>query len=340
MDVHGVQTDCNIKPYKRIDNNSLANKTSAASSSASQLSSTIQLPSTFPAVTFNRECKEEEERFSRLARSLASTVQQSLGMLLNPIFSPLVQSQSGTGGETTSLISNKRRYTDNSNESSSSSSMTANHLGKTTFPPSLLTVASDVAQVFANQLASVANNSSSSSTNSTTSVGNGGSGTTTTTSKSQISTCHLCGKKFQTNDYLQLHLMNKHQISADLSTLETIEQRTKASNLLKSSNGCVNSSTVKKIKLETNESATTSNATSVNLVNKSATGISPIDPTAPGIPGIVDTYFAAKMADRVSCDICHKVKGRIEKKSIRHRFSFPSSFFSKSAINIFSKLIN
>ena len=39
---------------------------------------------------------------------------------------------------------------------------------------------------------------------------------------------------------------------------------------------------------------------------------SPIDTmTSPNpstvIPGIVDTYFAAKMADRVSCDICHKV---------------------------------
>ena len=29
--------------------------------------------------------------------------------------------------------------------------------------------------------------------------------------------------------------------------------------------------------------------------------------TSTVIPGIVDTYFAAKMADRVSCDICHKV---------------------------------
>lgn len=289
LDVHGVQTDCNIKPYKRIDNNSLANKNSVASSSASQLSSTIQLPSTFPAVTFN-----------------PSTVQQSLGILLNPIFSPLVQSQSVTGGETTSLISNKRRYTDNSNESSSSSTMATSNLGKPTFPPSLLTVASDVAQVFANQLASVANNSSSSSTNSTTSVGNGGSGTTTTTTKSQISTCHLCGKKFQTNDYLQLHLMNKHQITTDLSTIESIEQRTKSSNLIKSSNGSVNSSTVKKIKLETNETATTSNATNVNLVKISSTVASPIDPNSSVIPGIVDTYFAAKMADRVSCDICHK----------------------------------
>lgn len=73
----------------------------------------------------------------------------------------------------------------------------------------------------------------------------------------QISPCHLCGKKFQSNEYLQLHLMNKHQIS----------------NL------------IKKIKLETNETTNTS--------------------TSPPIP-IVDTYFAAKMADRVSCDICHK----------------------------------
>jgi len=202
-------------------------------------------------------------------------------MLLNPIFSPLVQSQ--TNSEQTLLSSNKRRHTDNSNESSSSSSLT-----KPQFPSSLLTVASDVANVFANQLNSV---------------------TTTSTSKSQISTCHLCGKKFQTNDYLQLHLMNKHQITADIQNYDSQQHRTKMSNLIKLSNGTINSNTVKKIKLETNE--TPSSSTTTTTVIKAS---SPIDtmaspnPSVVSIPGIVDTYFAAKMADRVSCDICHKVK--------------------------------
>ncbi|CAF4712083.1 unnamed protein product, partial [Rotaria magnacalcarata] len=75
------------------------------------------------------------------------------GMLLNPIFSPLVQSQ--TNSEQTLLSSNKRRHTDNSNESTSSSLS----LSKAQFPPSLLTVASDVANVFANQLNTVTHGS-------------------------------------------------------------------------------------------------------------------------------------------------------------------------------------
>jgi hypothetical protein len=204
-------------------------------------------------------------------------------MLLNPIFSPLVQSQ--TNSEQI-LSSNKRRYTDNSNESSSSSS-----LSKPQFPPSLLTAASDVANVFANQL-----NSSTKSPTTTT--------TTTSSSKSQISTCHLCSKKFQTNDYLQLHLMNKHQITSDKQNYDSQQQRTKLSNLIKSSNGTLNSNTVKKIKLETNE--TLSSTTTVIKASSPIDAITSPNPSAV-IPGIVDTYFAAKMADRVSCDICHKV---------------------------------
>jgi hypothetical protein len=211
-------------------------------------------------------------------------------MLLNPIFSPLVQSQ--TNSEQTLLSSNKRRHTDNSNESSSSSS-----LSKPQFPPSLLTVASDVANVFVNQL------NSSTTTTTTTTIP-----TTILSSKSQISTCHLCGKKFQTNDYLQLHLMNKHQITDIQNYDSQQQQRTKMSNLIKSSNGTLNSNTVKKIKLETNETPSSTTTTTTTVIKAS----SPIDTiTSPNpsavIPGIVDTYFAAKMADRVSCDICHKV---------------------------------
>jgi GTP:adenosylcobinamide-phosphate guanylyltransferase len=116
-------------------------------------------------------------------------------MLLNPIFFPLVQSQ--TTFEQTLL-------------SSSTSS-----LSKRQFPPSLLTVASDVANLFANQLNSVTNNSTTTSSSS---------------SKSQISSCHLCGKKFQTNDYLQLHLMNKHQITTDIQDYDSQQQRTKMTN--------------------------------------------------------------------------------------------------------------
>jgi hypothetical protein len=201
-------------------------------------------------------------------------------MLLNPIFSPLVQSQ--TTSEQISS-SNKRRHTDNSNESSSSTSS----LAKPQFPPSLLTVASDVANVFANQLNSP---------------------TTSSTSKSQISTCHLCGKKFQTNEYLQLHLMNKHQITTDIQDYDSQQQRTKMSNLIKSpSNRTLNSNTVKKIKLETNE--TPSSTTITTTVIKASSPIDAIASPNPSavITGIVDTYFAAKMADRVSCDICHKV---------------------------------
>jgi hypothetical protein len=218
-------------------------------------------------------------------------------MLLNPIFSPLVQSQ--TNSEQTLLSSNKRRHTDNSNESSSSS------LTKPQFPSSLSTVTSDVANVFANQLNSVTNNSTTSSSSS---------------SKSQISTCHLCGKKFQTNDYLQLHLMNKHQITTDIQNYDfqqqQQQQRTKMLNLIKTSNGALNSNTVKKIKLETHEtpsSLSSSSSSSTTITPPITTTVikaaSPIDTltSSNGIPGIVDTYFAAKMADRVSCDICQKV---------------------------------
>ncbi|CAF1462187.1 unnamed protein product [Adineta steineri] len=282
LDVHGVQTDSNIKPYKRIDSNTLSTKNSPPSTSSQQISPSIQLPSSFPNVSFN-----------------PSSVQQSLGMLLNPIFSPLVQSQ--TNSEQSLLSSsNKRRHTDNSNESSSSLSSS-----KPQFPPSLLTGASDVANVFANQLNSVTNNSTTP--------------TSSSSSKSQISTCHLCGKKFQTNDYLQLHLMNKHQITTDIQNYDSQQQRAKLSNLIKSSNGTINSNTVKKIKLETTETpsslspsttptTTTSSTTNVTTVIQASSPIDSITSPNPSgvIPGIVDTYFAAKMADRVSCDICHK----------------------------------
>ncbi|CAF1181236.1 unnamed protein product, partial [Adineta ricciae] len=240
LDVHGVQTDSNIKPYKRIDSNSLSTKQSPPS--------TTQLSSSFPNVAFS-----------------PSSVQQSLGMLLNPIFSPLVQSQT-SNSEQSLLSSTKRRHTDSSTDSS-----------KAQFPPSLLTVASDVANAFASQLSS------------------------STSTKSHISTCHLCGKKFQNNDYLQLHLMNKHQITPDIQNLD-IQQRTKLSNLINSTNGSMNSNTVKKIKLETSEAPTTGIQTSSSSPIDSISSPNP----STSMPGIVDTYFAAKMADRVSCDICHK----------------------------------
>ena len=128
-------------------------------------------------------------------------------MLLNPIFSPLVQSPSTNDQQ--NLLTNKRRYTDSSNDESSSS--------KSQY------ISSDVAHVYANQL--VTNNS-----------------------KSQISTCTLCGKKFQSNDYLQLHLMNKHQIKTDIQS-----RTTKMSNLITASNESLNGNTIKKIKLEPNE---------------------------------------------------------------------------------------
>lgn len=84
--------------------------------------------------------------------------------------------------------------------------------------------------------------------------------------------------------------MNKHQIKSDLQRIKPIKTSTDTSNNI-----------IKKIKLETNESPT-------NLLKPL---LSPLDcnPT-----GIVDTYFAAKMADRVSCDICHKVRISFGKK--------------------------
>jgi hypothetical protein len=199
---------------------------------------------------FQFVCASKEiVRFCNI-KILASSVQQSLGMLLNPIFSPLVQQTTNSTEQQNLLTNNKRRYTDSSNESSSSKSQL---------------ISSDVANIFANQI----------------------------NSKSQISTCHLCGKKFQSNDYLQLHLMNKHQIKTD------IQRTTKMSNLIKTSNEN-HHNTIKKIKLEPNETT--------NVIKAS----SPLDAiTSPNpatvVSGIVDTYFAAKMADRVSCDICHKV---------------------------------
>jgi hypothetical protein len=207
-------------------------------------------------------------------------------MLLNPIFSPLVQSSNSS--EQQNFSTNKRRYTDSSNESSSSKSQY---------------ISSDVVNVFANQI--VTNNS-----------------------KSQISTCNLCGKKFQSNDYLQLHLMNKHQIKT--------ERTTKLSNLIKTSNDSLNNNnTIKKIKLEPNETTTTT----TNVI-KASSPINTITSPNPStvVTGIVDTYFAAKMADRVSCDICHKVNLNL----INYIISFSFFFFysSRYVINIFLKLIN
>lgn len=192
---------------------------------------------------------------------IASSVQQSLGMLLNPIFSPLVQSSSTTTDQQ-NLLTNKRRYTDSSNDSSSSKCQY---------------LTSDVANVLANQL--ITNNNS----------------------KSQISTCTLCGKKFQSNDYLQLHLMNKHQIKTDIQQRTT----TKLNQFTTTSNQSLNSNTYKKIKLEPNE---TTAITSIIKRSSSPTDSNTSQTSSTMIPGIVDTYFAAKMADRVSCDICQKVK--------------------------------
>ncbi len=220
---------------------------------------------------------------------LASSVQQSLGILLNPIFSPLIQSN--TSSEQGSFFPKKRRYTDSSNESSSSKPQY---------------ISSDVATVFANQIVHNPTNSS--------------------TLKSPISTCHLCGKKFQSNEYLQLHLMNKHQMKSDLPQ----QQRTiKMSNLISTSNDSLNNNQniIKKIKLEPNETTAVTKASSpVSAI------ASPSSSTV--MPGIVDTYFAAKLADRVSCDICHKV--RLHCSVIIHSL-FVSS---KYVINISSKLIN
>ncbi|UJR13288.1 hypothetical protein I4U23_000307 [Adineta vaga] len=237
LDVHGVQTDCNIKPYKRIDNNSISIKNSPPSTSIQQLTPSIS----FPNVTFK-----------------PSSVQQSLGMLLNPIFSPLVQASTTTDQQ--NLLTNKRRYTDSSNDDSSSSKCQY--------------LTSDVANVLANQL--ITNNS-----------------------KPQISTCTLCGKKFQSNDYLQLHLMNKHQIKTDIQQRTT----TKLNQFITTSNQSLNSNTYKKIKLEPNETTT---ITSIIKPSSSPSDSNTSQNSSTIIPGIVDTYFAAKMADRVSCDICHK----------------------------------
>jgi len=87
--------------------------------------------------------------------------------------------------------------------------------------------------------------------------------------------------------------MNKHQIKT--------ERTTKLSNLIKTSNDSLNNNTIKKIKLEPNETTT-------NII-KASSPINTITSPNPStvVTGIVDTYFAAKMADRVSCDICHKV---------------------------------
>ena len=123
--------------------------------------------------------------------------------------------------------------------------------------------------------------------------------------------------------------MNKHQMKTDVQRSTT----NKMSNLIKSSNDLSNNIPIKKIKLETNETPT-------NLLKPV---VSPIDSIVGNHPttivsGIVDTYFAAKMADRVSCDICHKV--RFEKRTNSSKQKRCQYNSSKCVINIFSKLIN
>jgi hypothetical protein len=121
--------------------------------------------------------------------------------------------------------------------------------------------------------------------------------------------------------------MNKHQIKT--------ERTTKLSNLIKTSNDSLNNNnnTIKKIKLEPNETTTTN-------VIKASSPINTITSPNPStvVTGIVDTYFAAKMADRVSCDICHKVNLNLINYIII--FSFFFFYSSRYVINIFLKLIN
>ena len=204
-------------------------------------------------------------------------------MLLNPIFSPRVQSASATDQKHSST--SNRRYTDSSNESLAS---------KSSFSTSILNMTSDVANVLANQLATANNHSAS---------------------KSSISTCYLCGKKFQSNDYLQLHLINKHQIKSDLRLRHSSARPTKMTHAIKTSNGSTHRPSLKNVKLESIE---------MNIGIPSplpSLSRSPSPSSPPIISGTVDTYFAAKMADRVSCDICHKV----------------STFASRSSLSIWNK---
>ena len=228
-------------------------------------------------------------------------------MLLNPIFSPLVQSSSATDQKY--LSTSKRRYTDSSTESLAS---------KPSFSTSILNMTSDVANVLANQLATANNHSAS---------------------KSSISTCYLCGKKFQSNDYLQLHLMNKHQIKSDLKNFD-LQRRppsarpTKVTNAMKSSNGSSHRQSLKNVKLESIET---------NIaVSSPSPSPSPLPSPSSIVPGIVDTYFAAKMADRVSCDICHKVSAFDPRASLdiqqnRRNRSFRLSFIAASLQQVFSQ---
>ncbi|CAF0847096.1 unnamed protein product [Didymodactylos carnosus] len=325
LDVHGVYTDCNIKPYKRIDNSTKNSQQSqqqqpqntsqiqSSSSTTTQQNTSIistnvpVTPQAFSNVSFNSEhlfisVVENAGAYTVAAEKVKeSSVQQSLGLLLNPIFSPLIPQLPSN------FASLKRDQTTSSTTSTSSSNVLE--------AAQYLTVASDVANAFASQLlasAATANTISTSTTN-----GTNTSSTTPATNKysresldsntnENISTCYLCGKKFQSNDFLHLHMINKHGlhsgepgsiISSDHSQQQHQQKTTKPLKQLS------------KIKLEPNETLTTTTTSVVikspqpNLLTTTSNSTSQATPV---ISGIVDTYFAAKMADRVSCDVCHK----------------------------------
>lgn len=126
--------------------------------------------------------------------------------------------------------------------------------------------------------------------------------------------CDLCMKEFFNEEFLKLHKINKH--SDKLSSPKALTNN--LSQPIDSSSEMSNSSCDQFKSSSTNATLTKQQQLALNTLKQSqldlfgnnqaaamaaaaAAGI-----TNPAIFGIMDSYFAAKMADRVTCDICNK----------------------------------
>jgi hypothetical protein len=102
--------------------------------------------------------------------------------------------------------------------------------------------------------------------------------------------CDLCQKEFFNEHYLNLHRINKHMHNGSSKRRRSMS----STSSIISANSSEGTPTKRKRK-------------SNDLSQLDNSKLSPsLSITNPAIFGIMDSYFAAKMADRVTCDICNK----------------------------------
>jgi hypothetical protein len=110
--------------------------------------------------------------------------------------------------------------------------------------------------------------------------------------------CDLCQKEFFNDQYLNLHKINKHMQNGSAKRRRSMSSASSTLSTSSLSDGQQQQHDHKRARkidaMLQSQLATTDAATSSLSI------------TNPAIFGIMDSYFAAKMADRVTCDICNK----------------------------------